>query len=260
MSTQDNDTDFANFSKQLNTSFNLIFWPIFANIGILLNIISIIILNRKVLRNTTMGFYNIVLAGINGLLMIVLFWFSFPTLYFKASLLWNMIYCKLINFLSRLLADLSSWVNVLFCFDRMICMNFNFYLNMISYLIISNLGITFPRRFKFIKNKIFLFGVLFLMVVIISAVNFQSFEYSVEISYSNSTKRLNDSSSNSTEIYTCTAELTTVLSLTLIDAIFRVTLPFLFSIVLDTILIYNLTSVKRERWLKRDEKFARSVS
>jgi hypothetical protein len=214
---------------------------LFFHKGIFLNIISVIILSRKPLRKTTMGFYNIVLAIINGSLMIIIFWFSFPSLYFRVPHWWSVIYCKTIVFLSRGLADLSSWVNVMFCFDRMIC-------------------IAFPRRFKIIKNKIFLFSVLLFMILIIAGVNFQSFEYDVVISYrSNSSINQNGSESDAVPVYTCTASENTKLTSRFIDTIFRVTLPFLFSIILDTILIYNLTTVKKKRWLKRDEMFARSV-
>jgi hypothetical protein len=198
-------------------------------------------LSRKALRKTTMGFYNIVLAIINGSLMIVLFWLSFPSIFLKVPYWWSVIYCKSIVFLSRVLADLSSWVNVWFCLDRMVC-------------------IAFPRRFKIIKNKIFLFSVLLLMILIIAGVNFQSFDYYIVVSYSsNSTVNQNGSESNATEIYTCTASENTKLISSFIDTIFRVTLPFMLSIILDTILIYNLTAVKKKRWLKRDEIFARSV-
>jgi hypothetical protein len=98
------------------------------------------------------------------------------------------------------------------------------------------------------------------MILIIAGVNFQSFEYDVVISYSsNSTVNQNGSDSDATEIHTCTASENTKLISSFIDTIFRVTLPFLFSIILDTILVYNLTTVKKKRWLKRDEIFARSV-
>jgi hypothetical protein len=98
------------------------------------------------------------------------------------------------------------------------------------------------------------------MILIIAGVNFQSFEYDVVISYrSNSSINQNGSESDAVPVYTCTASENTKLTSRFIDTIFRVTLPFLFSIILDTILIYNLTTVKKKRWLKRDEMFARSV-
>jgi len=98
------------------------------------------------------------------------------------------------------------------------------------------------------------------MILVIAGVYFQSFEYGVVISYgSNSSINQNGSELNATEFYTCTANESVRLSLSIIDTIFRVTLPFLLSIILDTILIYNLTIVKSKRWMKRDESFARSV-
>jgi hypothetical protein len=96
--------------------------------------------------------------------------------------------------------------------------------------------------------------------LIITGVNFQCFEYGIVKSFSsNSSTAQSVSESNATAIYTCTASESTKLSLSFIDTIFRVTLTFILSIILDTILIYNLTTVKRNRWLKRDESFARSV-
>ena len=98
------------------------------------------------------------------------------------------------------------------------------------------------------------------MILIITGVNFQCFEYDIVISYSsNSSTNQSVSEANATEIYTCTASERTKLSFSFIDTIFRVTLPFIISIILDIVLIYNLTTVKRNRWLKRDESFARSV-
>ena len=232
------DQKFSDFINNMIHQFGIYFTLIFTIIGILLNVLSIVILRRKVLRNTTMGFYNLVLAIINCFLM-VNFILSLPNQFVTTSLLWNQIYCSFISFFSRVFCDLSSWVNVMFSFDRMIT-------------------ISFPRKFKIFRNKIFLISTILILTLIMGCVNFQSFEYFVNISYDYNNQS-NFSTSNGSVVYVCTSNLVVIVSLNVIDALVRVTIPFILTIILDGILIYHLTSVKRERWMKRDEKFARSV-
>ena len=97
------------------------------------------------------------------------------------------------------------------------------------------------------------------LLIISLAITSQYFEYVLV--------RTNKNVTNSQTNVTVTTTVSTcgfnnpdiLLSVTIITIFARVVIPFSVMIVTNTFLIYQLKKVKRERWMHREEVFARSV-
>jgi len=211
-------------------------------IGFILNVLSIMIFMRKSFDNSTMGFYNIIIAIDNNIVIIVNFIMSFTLgVYFgNDAVIWSNFSCSFFYYTSRLTTSFSSWLNVMVAFDRLIF-------------------ILFPFRFSFMRNKKFLLLVILAMFLILFAINSPNFYLFVAVTskYSNAT--------NKTVITkTCGPPNDLAILIDSIRIFTRAVVPFILVVLIDSIFIYKLIKTraryKTNASSKREYNFARSIA
>lgn len=128
-------------------------------VGIPANLISIFIFARLLRNKTNMGFLGLVQSSVD-LIMLLLYLFVFRSqlLFGTAFINQNDTSCRVITFFRRFMVHISSWVPVVIAFDR-----FTFVLYGHS------------NRFKFMKSKLVVGGIIAAIFFIIAALDIPNF-------------------------------------------------------------------------------------
>jgi hypothetical protein len=205
------------------------------SIGITTNLFNIYICTRKSIFKETMGFYNPIMSTFNIFALIFGFIYLYPQT--NSLLVVSTFSCITISYLGRVFFQISSWLNVMCSFDRMIC-------------------ITYPKRFNFLKNKTILsliaLGIFaFLLVLNVENVFFDLIDH-------NQTSLM---SLYNIQIRLCSSPYKTlVIVRDFIAQFMRTILPVILEFCLNLILIYKLLKSRRNlnvrRTMQRDYKFA----
>ena len=133
--------------------------------------------------------------------------------------------CKIIIFARRSIRQISSWIEVLITFDRLIYINFS-------------------ARFKLNQNKIFLLEIIALIIIILCVIGIENFFYyikanqtviSLDANYTQNITRLD---------LACTASKDILLASDLVAIILRTFLPITLMVILNVILVKSVISVK----------------
>ena len=209
-------------------------WP-----GVFFNLISIVVFSRKKFADMSMGFYNIAVGCSNIILLGIVIWYYQPLYFNKNPQLGSQAECVLSNYLQRVFTRFSVWLDTMITVDRMIC-------------------IMYPTKFVFLKNKKILAALIGALLIVSLLITSQFFQYQLTRTPTNVTNQQNITVT--TIVSTCSADSpSTLLSTTIITIFSRVIIPFVIMIVTNSFLIYQLKKVKRERWMQREEVFARTV-
>ena len=163
--------------------------------GMVLNLINIFIYLRPNLNKTNMGFFYSILSIVNFLILIVYFFFmdSYRTMNYDLNT-YSDISCIMITFIKRTLRSVPTWIETLITFDRFLL-------------------VLYPNRFNFMKNKINLSIIMFIMIIFLCIANSSNFFYYLSYSYKNKTyidNNLNKTVYNGTYLVSisCTASKT----------------------------------------------------
>ena len=145
------------YLNQLNSNFNRIFFIMTTSIGIPSNIVSIIIFAQLMKHKTNMGFLYTIQCLVDLFLILVSVFLVRSTtinLYPVGLDSLSDPLCKFIKFIRRYPLHLSSWMPVLITFDRFI------------YIFYGN-----TDKFKFMKKKLNLTGIILVMFAILAIAN-----------------------------------------------------------------------------------------
>jgi hypothetical protein len=231
-------TSFGFHLSFLQISIVFYFGFIFGISGLILNIIGIVVFNRKMFSKKAIGFYNIIIAIVNSCVIIISSISYMPLYFYQNPLLWSSTSCMILNFSQHTFTVLSSLLDMMITFDRMI-------------------RISFPRKFDAIKKQkgIIFISLGFLLLSI--GLNSFCFKYKIQETFLTDTSLYNQT--NATVTLSCIADYSILLSKNIITIIFRIFLPFTVMIVSDIILIYKLKKEKGERYSKKEKAFSHSV-
>lgn len=210
-------------------------------IGFILNVLSILIFMRKRFGDSTMGFYNIIIAIDNNIVIVINFIMSFTLGVYAGNdaLVWSSFSCSFFYYTSRVTTSLSSWLNVMVAFDRMVF-------------------ILFPFKYSFMRNKKLLLVIILVMFLILFLLNSPNLYLYVAVTstYSNAT--------NKTLITkTCGPPKDLVVVVDSIRIFTRAVIPFILVILINTLLIYKVIKTKakykKTSAAKKEYNFIRSI-
>jgi hypothetical protein len=222
--------------KQVDIAF--FYCIIFGTVGLVANVIGILVFKRKAFANKAIGIYNIIIANVNNCVIIISL-ISYSPLYFNQNpLLWSSASCKILHFLQHTFTVLSSLLDMMITFDRMI-------------------RISFPSKFMALKKQSNVIFITLCFLFLSIGLNSFCFKYKIQ-----DTSFIDTSFDNQTTesiMPSCMLDYSLLLSLNIITIIIRIILPFTVMIVSDIILIYKLKKEKGERYSKKEKSFSHSV-
>ena len=190
------------------------------------NFLNILICLRKELRNGVLGYYNFLISIFNILAFVTILFFYFPITIGLKSIA-NMSYssCAILTYSTRVLIQMSLWINVGVTIDRF-------------------LSVTFPNRFQFINDRKKLSCITLIVFLVLLILNVPNLFYKIDQKI-------------------CTSTNLVVFIWNLEIALFRAILPSILHIVLSAILIYKLyksrNRVQSNMNDQRDRRFTRIV-
>ncbi len=181
--------------------------------GLLTNILNVQVSARKEMRKTAMGFYNLIISTLNVAYLILAL--------FQSTYLTSSPYaCILIPYFTRIIYQMSSWLNVMVLFDRMI---------LVSYKRRANE--TFSHVFNVKKVSL----IILALTMVIFVVNVPNLLFRLE------TRTFFNPQTNTSIVYmSCTSDLNTILLRDTIASVTRVILPLILEVIINTILISKL--------------------
>ena len=220
--TLNKDDDIAFYQLIAEIGIKSIFYSfiIAGNLGIVLNILNIRTYSRRAFSHKTVGFYNIIMSTFHILSIVTSYLFFFPYSIGKPDLMlasdWA---CVSILFATSVCTQMSSWINVMVSFDRIVF-------------------VLYPHSdfFKIFKNKKQLLWIVAGILMVISICNIPNLFFSVEqglVSNQNITSRK------------CTSSASIVFMRDLSSVILRTALPVILEFILNTILIQKLNTYKK---------------
>ena len=213
--------------------------------GVILNILGIIVFNRKRFEKCSMGLYNSLLAVINNGVILVTSWNYVPFYFNFNPLVASLASCILTNYLQHAFTVFSSWLDMMITVDRMIC-------------------ITYPKRFESFKKKKTICLMVAVSFVVCMVSHVLMFEYRIVTNTANLTLvgNLTNNTNNITVAHvthTCITSNNNLLAINVITIALRIILPFTVMTVSNIILIRNLKKIKGERYSQREASFTHSV-
>lgn len=217
MNTTNSPENFGYIKWAIATSRAIVFYECYALFipGILLNIIQILIFQKKKFKKTTMSFFYTINSLIHIFIIIHLLTFGIPITQNRSLILKSDWSCRIYLFILRTLYQASSWLNVVVSADRLIF-------------------VIFSHKYRFERIIKIWSIVLLAILVMIFLVNSPNFWfYIVEIN-SNST------SSNQTSSKYCTSNPTAVLFRDIFAIGIRTVIPFILMFVINCILIIKV--------------------
>ncbi len=206
--------------------------------GLILNLIGIIVFNTKSFKKKSIGLYNRIIIVVNNCAIIIGCLSYTPLYFYQNPFLWSLASCKILHFLQHSFTVLSSLLDMMITFDRMI-------------------RISFPRRFEIIKKHKSIIFIAFVFFILSFGLNAICFQYKIQETILSDTSLRNQT--NVTVTLSCIADYSILLSKNIITIIFRILLPFTVMIVSDIILIYKLKKEKGERYSKKEKSFSHTV-
>ena len=188
---------------------------IVSSIGFLSNFLNILVCMRKRMRKTAMGFCNIIISTFNFAYLVLAL--------FQNNYLTSSEYsCILLPYFTRVIYQMSSWLNVLVLLDRMI---------LISYKNRSD------DVFNVNMEKVSL--IIMALFALICIVNLPNIFFSLQ------TQTYFNPLTNTTVMYTmCTSDTQTILIRDILAAVSRVVLPLVLEVIINTTLILKLIKFK----------------
>jgi hypothetical protein len=228
------------FTKKIH-SIEFYFCIIFCNVGIVFNLLNIFVSSRKEIQKNTMGFYNSTMSVFNILSLV----FSGYLVFFSQSIDKQMLIltsnqaCMLILFFSKAFRFMSSWLNVMATFDRLIFVLYNY-----------------KNRLKFFKRTKNLTCIAVVMLLFILFLNIPNLFFHLE-------QNFNNSSNSTLTMLECTSSRHIVLLRDFVTIIMRIVLPLLLQLFMNSLLVHKLFKSKKDsnvtRSLKRENKFAFTI-
>lgn len=197
-------------------------------IGFFLNLIEILIFQKKKFNKTTMGFYYSINSAINMIIIVHLFVYSYGVEIRVFFFLMSNIVCKMYSFFVRVFFQMSSWLNVIITADRL-------------------LFILFSKKLKFQSNKPILSFILCSFMVLILATNSPNFFFYVDY--------INPNSNRTGPPYTikyCTASPLVLLIRNAQVVVIRVGLPFVLMFLMN---FYLLIKVRKSQKKFKNSKY-----
>lgn len=149
--------------------------------GIILNSIALYVFSRPNLNKTTMGFFYMNLSAwcILCLFYSILVQNSEKTIGFDLTNLSEK-GCAIYMLVRRTIREMPAWIEVIITID-------------------TYLAICYPYKFKFMRNKLFLFGLFKATLVVLGFLNFENLDYRLIYSYKNITILNQTTNINSTQ-------------------------------------------------------------
>ena len=220
---------------------------IIGNMSFASNILNILVCMRKKHRKEALGFYNPLMSVFNILSTMFGYLSLFPMTIGGQDLQVSSDYaCILISYMGRICVQMSSWLNVMISFDRMIT-------------------ISYPYRFKRIRKRDMLSKFVLGLLLAITLVNTPNLLFSVVITET----RVFNATTNQSKVVNvakaCTCKFSSTMSVVrdLIAQLMRSALPIVLECVLNTLLIYKLIISRKnltmQRSLHKDYKFAFTI-
>ena len=203
------------------------FCVVICSIGFVTNTLNIVVSARKKLLKSTVGFYNILMSIFNILTLSTVGYLDlFPqSIGHTPLILRSNLNCVLISYFLRVIAQMSMWLNVMVTTDRMLCV----------FPMLSN-------KYKFIKNKCILSGIVTGLFLAICLINVSNLFF-----------HLNPHTGM------CTSHIFVILLRDLISIVTRVVIVLILQLVMNTILIYKLIKARKNLRmpvsLKKEYKF-----
>ena len=239
----------AYISKLSHLQNEIVYYACFfiGSISLASNILNILVCMRNKLRKEALGFYNPLMSVFNILSTMVGYLSIFPGTVGGQDLQYSSDYaCILISYLLRICLQMSSWLNVMISFDRMIT-------------------ISYPYRFKRMRKRDMLAKFVLGLLLAITLVNTPNLFFSVAIV---ETRVFNATTNQSVVVNvarhcTCKFSSTVTIVRDLIAQLMRSALPIAVDFVLNTVLIYKLIMSRKNftmrRSLHKDYKFAVTI-
>jgi hypothetical protein len=210
----------------------------------------LVFIRKKLNHKNMMGFYGILQAIIDMITHGLAFYYYFSLSIGEDKQLRSDVICKFKSFLVSWGAQLSSWLQVMITFDRILSVNFS-------------------NRFKQLRKRKFILMIILLIFVALAFINgINFFYYLKEVNVVNTAQtRLNTSIANASEELAetvCTSDATVVFIRDMVIILFRTVVPFIITFVLNLLLIRCLMSSKRKLKktaanLHRERQFAFTI-
>lgn len=185
--------------------------------GLFFNTISLCVSLRKKFSKYTMGIYNTIISSLDILFLSMIFLVNFFQLKKSDVLTISHFSCKFFSFMIRYSAQFPSWVYIQVAIDRILC-------------------VSYQLKYRETKRKKFIVLVAFsLIACLLFTLNSPNLHFKLaSIAQSNVTKSLCTSSSN-------------IVKFRDVSSVFlRSLLPILFLILLNTILLFKLLTIRRQ--------------
>lgn len=197
-------------------------------VGFFLNLVELLIFQKKKFKKTTMGFYFSINSAINMIIIAHLFVYALGVEIRIFFFLMSNIVCKMYSFFVRVFFQMSSWLNVIITADRLVF-------------------ILFSNKLKFQSNKLILSLILSLFLVLILVTNFPNMFFYVDY--------INANSNQTGPPYTlkyCTASPLMLLIRNVQEIVMKTGLPFVLMFLIN---LYLLSKVRESQKKFKDSKY-----
>ena len=201
------------------------------SIMIFINILNILVFARPKLRRSKMAYYNIILSAVNIIALVLGALYYFPRSNGEYFYLKYNLSCLLLSFSLFTIVQMSSWLNVMLAFDRMLC-------------------VTSSKHFKWFRNKKKLYRIVIGLFVLLGILNSPNLWWRVE------KHLMYDAASNETvSIMMCTSTSSLILTRNTIEILMRIVFPITLEIILSSILVYKLIQIRQRVITSRSLKY-----
>lgn len=203
-------SSYAQYLGKLTNDISFSLGLILSVVGIPCNFLAVFIFARLTRNKTNMGFLYIWLCSIDIFIqLIILFIFQSKRIFGVTLTTQSTSMCMLVNFLQRFVPRTSSWLTVLITFERLIFVLYGH-----------------SNRFKLMKSKLFLTGIIFAIIVFVAIATAPSlFFYIVAGS--------------------CTADFAVLLLSDLSTILVRALAPFLLMLLFNIIMIRKIIKQRK---------------
>ena len=213
-----NMSSYEAFINNINQQFIFNYLIVSSAIGIPGNLLSLIVFVRLMIRNPkiNMGFLNMcqTIFDLSWLILSLIVIRGSIYLFGVNILTINDSYCRAFTFLRRFMIHAISWMLVLISFDRFLFVLYN-------------------NRFKFMKNKLILSAIIFVMLAFVAFENMTNLFYHIEGSS------------------TCTGSYTVTIVSDIMSICFRLYIPVALMLVFNGLVIHRLVKSSRNSNLVR---------
>lgn len=232
------NVEFLKWINDLDLRFLFYTTLIILPVSLFFNSMAIFIFLDKKFKKSTNWIHHVTLNTINNVLAILIFAIYFTQSINKDILLYSSLTCKLASFGLRVLMQQSSWIYVILVTERLLC-------------------VTHPAEYKSFKNKkltlIIGVGVVFILICFLNTPNLL---LNLEATPTNI--------SASAKLGVCTGDDKLLKIRDMMVIVFRMGVPFMLTIALNTVLIIKLRVSRkslriRDRFMMNEYRFAFSI-